>query len=159
MNKKLVLYYSLEGHTKKVAEIIASSINADIYEIKPKNEIKAKGFSKYLCGGSQVVMAKKPEIVNIEIDLEKYEEVYVGSPIWAWTFAPPIRTLLEDGYLKNKKISYFYTHGGGPKKAEERGIEEINKNNTFVSAIGIFDKDIRENYEAIKYKVEEWAKN
>lgn len=158
MNKKLVLYYSFEGHTKKVAEIIASSINADIYEIKPKNEIKSKGFSKYLWGGSQVVMAKKPEIMDIQIDLDKYEKFFLGSPIWAWTFAPPIRTLLEDGYLKNKKISYFYTNGGGPRKAEERGIEEINKNNIFVSAMGVFDKDIKENYEAIKYKVEEWAK-
>ena len=158
MNKKLVLYYSLEGHTKKVAEIIASNIDADIYEIKPENEIKSKGFSKYLWGGSQVIMAKKPKIMNIEIELEKYDEIFLGTPIWAWNFAPPIRTLLEDGYLKNKKISYFYTHGGGPKKAEEKGIEEINKNNIFISAIGIFDKDIRENYEIVLKKIKEWIK-
>lgn len=159
MDKKLVLYYSFEGHTKIVAEIIAKYLNADIYEIKPKKEIKSKGFSKYIWGGSQVMMNKKPELMEIPVNLDEYSQIYLGSPIWAYTFAPPIKTLFEGPYLKNKKISFFYTHGGGPGKAEEKAKAEILKNNEFLSAIGFFDKDISENFEVVKSSAEEWLKN
>ena len=54
MSKVLVVYYSFEGHTKKIAEKISQNLNADILEVKPKNEKKSSGFSKFLWGGSQV---------------------------------------------------------------------------------------------------------
>lgn len=156
MNKKLVMYYSLEGHTKKVAEFIGKVIEADICELKLKKEIKPSGFSKYFWGGSQVFMSKSPELLPLDINFEEYDEVYLGTPIWAWTFAPPIRTILEGNYLRNKNIYYFYTHGGGPGKAEEKAKEEINKNNKFISTIGIYDKDIRENMIKIEKEIKNW---
>lgn len=44
--KKLVVFYSFEGNTKFLAEAIANEIKADILELKPKKEIKTKGFFK-----------------------------------------------------------------------------------------------------------------
>lgn len=158
MSKKLVIYYSLEGHTKKVAEFIASLTQADICELKPKKEIKSSGFSKYFWGGSQVFMAKSPELMPMDINFDEYDEIYLGTPIWAWTFAPPIRTILEGDYLKNKDIYYFYTHGGGPGKAEEKSVEEISKNNKFISAMSIFDKDIREDMNTVELAIKDWLK-
>ena len=156
MSKVLVVYYSFEGHTKKIAEKISQNLNADILEVKPKNEKKSSGFSKFLWGGSQVVMKKSPELEEISIDFSQYDEIYLGTPIWAWSFAPPIRTLFEKGYIKGKKINLFYTHGGGPGKAEERIREEVQKENTFGKAIEFLDKDIKNNEEIVIKKLYEW---
>ena len=156
MNKKIVIYYSFEGHTKKIAELISEKLGVEIYEIKPKDVKKATGFSKYLWGGSQVVMKKAPELEEISIDFSQYDEIYMGTPIWAWSFAPPIRTLFEKGYIKGKKINLFYTHGGGPGKAEEKIREEVQKENTFCKAIEFLDKDIKKNEELITKKLYEW---
>ncbi|MFH1472212.1 MAG: hypothetical protein ABIF85_04875 [Nanoarchaeota archaeon] len=46
--KKLVVFYSLEGNTKFIANRIAKAVGADILEIKPKKEIKSKGFMRFL---------------------------------------------------------------------------------------------------------------
>jgi len=155
MKKALVLYYSFEGNTKKVAEVLAESLHADIEEIKPVKELKSKGFSKFIWGGSQVVMGKKPEIVELQSDLSIYDIVFVGSPIWAGTFAPPVKTLLEDK-ISNKKIAYFYTHDGGYKKATEKGKETITLKNQFLGAIDL--QTISKNWEVSKDKIILWGK-
>ena len=156
MKKVLVLYYSFEGNTKKVAEVLASTLGAQIEEIKPVEELKSKGFSKFIWGGSQVVMGKKPEIVEIKSDLSEYDLIFVGSPIWAGTYAPPIKTLLEDK-LENKKIAYFYTHDGGYKKATEKGKEVIETKNIFLGAIDL--QTISKNWDSSKEKITLWGKN
>jgi len=155
MKKALVLYYSFEGNTKKVAEILAESLHADIEEVKPIKELKSKGFSKFIWGGSQVVMGKKPEIVELQSDLSTYDVIFVGSPIWAGTFAPPVKTLLEDK-ISNKKIAYFYTHDGGYKKATEKGKETIVLKNQFLGAIDL--QTISKNWEISKEKITHWGK-
>lgn len=156
MSNTLVLYYSFEGSTKKIAEYIAKEIEADIEKITPVKELKSKGFSKFLWGGSQVIMKKKPEINPINLNLDDYNTVLIGTPIWAGTFAPPIYTLLEEGYLKNKKIGYFYCHEGGAKNAVKKAKESIEKDNFFVSSFSC--QSVQKNYEIIKDKVSVWAK-
>lgn len=58
LSKVLVAYYSFEGTTELIAKTIAEIAQADILSIKPVNELKSKGFSKYFWGGSQVFMKK-----------------------------------------------------------------------------------------------------
>ncbi|KOA18696.1 flavodoxin [Clostridium homopropionicum DSM 5847] len=73
MSKILVLYYSFEGSTKKIAEIIAKNIDAKLEEVKPVNELKSKGFSKFIWGGSQVIIGKKPKLLPIGVNLDDYD--------------------------------------------------------------------------------------
>lgn len=127
--KTLVIYYSYEGNTHFVAETILKHIEADIERIEPVKEMKSKGFGKFIWGGSKVVMGKKPELKPISVDFSDYDKVFVGTPIWAGTYAPPVKTLLETGLLKGKEIIYFYTHEGGHSKAELRAAEVIGKDN------------------------------
>lgn len=134
MSKILVVYYTFEGSTKSIAECIAKHLNADLLEIKPVKELKSKGFSKYIWGGYQVVMGKKPEIMPLNKNLKDYDIVLVGTPIWAGTYAPPIKTLLEENYIKGKKIAYFYGHEGGHRRAIDKAKVVIEKNNTFIGA-------------------------
>jgi flavodoxin len=140
MSKALVLCYSFEGYTLQMANFIKEALQIEVIELKPLNEIKTRGFYKYIWGGRQVVFKKKPKLFEIEVNFDLYDTIFIGSPIWAGTYAPPIRTLLEDGMLKGKKIAYFYTHEGGASKASIRGQQTIEIHNKFLGSLSILNK-------------------
>ena len=56
-----------------------------------------------------------PEIEKLEIDLNEYDEIIVGSPVWWYTITPPIRTFLKENDLSGKIIVPFATNAGWPK--------------------------------------------
>ena len=66
-NKILIVYYSLTGNTRFIAETIQGILKADIQEIKPIKEIKPKGAMKYFWGGYKATMKKKPSLKIIQI--------------------------------------------------------------------------------------------
>ncbi len=159
MGKILVAYYSFEGFTKQIAETMATHINADILEIHPKKEIKSKGFGKYVWGGSQVMMGKKPKLCPFDKQIDDYDIILIGSPIWAGTYTPPIKSLLEEGFIHNKKVAYFYTFDGGAEKAEEKAKSVLEKQNSYLGAMGFLNpKDKRENMDLLTTAAINWVK-
>lgn len=115
--KVLVIFYSLEGHTKLLANAIARVTDADILEVKPVTDIPTKGFMKYFKGGGQVMKKVEPEILPLSVDPNDYDLLYIGTPVWAGGYAPALRTLFSSVKLKDKKIALFTIHRGGPGTA------------------------------------------
>lgn len=146
MSKILVAYYSFEGTTELIAQSIAKITHADLLSVKPINELKSKGFSKYFWGGSQVFMKKMPDLVDYGLNLDEYDNIFIGTPIWAGTYAPPIKTFLKDPALINKKIYFFYTHDGGPGKVEKFAKQAIESRNIFGGSHGFLN--VKKNFEA-----------
>lgn len=157
MSKILVAYYSFEGTTEVLAEEIAKITKADLLSIKPVNELKSKGFSKYFWGGSQVFMKKTPDLVDFGLNLNDYEKIFIGSPIWAGTYAPPIKTFLKNPLLVNKKIYFFYTHDGGPGKVEKLAKQAIESHNTYGGSHGFLN--VKKNFEANVEIATMWISN
>ncbi|MFA5235740.1 MAG: flavodoxin, partial [Bacilli bacterium] len=116
----LVIYYSYEGNTAFVAQTIAEHFKGDSIRLKPVKEMTSTGFFKFLLGGMQVIMKKRPPLEPFNQDYEKYDYVFIGSPIWAGSYAPAIRTLFEDCHMIGKKVFFFTTSEGENKRAEER---------------------------------------
>ena len=116
MGKKLVAYFSASGTTRKIAEIIAQVAEADLYEIMPKQPY-SKADLNWMDkkSRSSVEMSDKkfrPEISNSDAQVEKYDEIILGFPIW-WYVAPTIiNTFLEKYDFSGKKIVLFATSGG-----------------------------------------------
>ncbi|MDW7670195.1 MAG: flavodoxin [Bacillota bacterium] len=110
--KSLVIYYSHEGSTRLIAESMADAIGADLLPLIPKKEMTRHGFSKYFWGGSQVMMKRKPELLPFEVDPLEYDLILIGTPVWAWTFSPPVAALLKTVDFSGKKIGLFSCHGG-----------------------------------------------
>ena len=116
MSRKLVAYFSATGVTAKVAETLAEAIGADIYEIEP-----AVPYSKADLdwtnqkSRSSIEMsdpASRPVITGKRDNMEDYDTVFVGFPIW-WYVAPHIiNTFLESYDLTGKTIVPFATSGG-----------------------------------------------
>ncbi len=125
----LVVYYSLEGSTKLMAENVASVLGADLLELKPlKKQIGPKSFLKFFWGGRQVVLKKKPILAPYDIDVEKYDLIVIGTPVWAFNYTPPIRTFLSQTIIKGKKVAVFCCHEGTPGKTLENLEKELAGN-------------------------------
>ncbi len=152
MSKILVAYYSFEGTTELIATAITKITHSDLLSIKPVNELKSKGFSKYFWGGSQVFMKKSPLLVDFDLDLTQYEMIFIGTPIWAGTYAPPIKSFFESPALKNKNIYFFYTHDGGPGRVEKHAKAAIEAYNAWGGSQGFLNvkKNLDANIELAK---------
>ena len=130
--KTAIVYYSMSGNTKYVAEKIAEKIEADIIRIEPVKAYPDKGAVKFIWGGKSAVMGEKPTLKPYEFSPEKYDSIILGTPVWASNFAPPIRSFIkENPDIQGKKIAvYTCFSGGGADKAIEKlkkyiGIKEF----------------------------------
>ena len=126
--KKLVIYYSLDGNTAFVARTMAGAVGADILELKIKNEQKHSGFLKYFWGGRQVMMKTKPELLPFDKRPEDYDVLFIGTPVWAFTYAPALATFFSSVHLKAKKIALFCCSGGTKGKALKKMAEQLPGN-------------------------------
>ena len=138
--KDLVVYYSMDGNTGYVAEKIKSRIGADMLRLIPKKAYRDKGFIKFLWGGKSALMAEKPELEDYSENLEEYDRIIFGFPVWASNFTPPLRTFIEKNKeaLKGKKIvSLACQAGSGAEKAFAKlakclEIDEFEKTAVFI---------------------------
>ena len=116
MGKKLVAFFSASGTTRKIAEMIAQAAEADLYEIMPKQPY-SKADLNWMDkkSRSSVEMNDKkfrPEITDMDVQIDKYDEILLEFPIW-WYVAPTIiNTFLEKYDFSGKKIVLFATSGG-----------------------------------------------
>ena len=112
-SKSVVLYFSATGTTKKFAERIAKESNSDIVEIIPKEEYKKEDLdynNDCRANREQNDSKARPEIKNT-IDISKYDNIYLGYPIWWGTNPKIILTLLDTYDFTNKTIIPFCTSG------------------------------------------------
>jgi flavodoxin len=152
----LVAYYSFEGNTRFIAEAIASDLKAEIMELKPVKDLKSKGFGKYVWGGRQVVTKKEPELMRLEKNPADYDLIFIGSPVWVYTYAPALRTFFKEHPFKGKRLALFMCHGGGPKDAMAK-MEAAVPGNTIVGRLELQNALGEEPEEKRKTAVE-WAR-
>lgn len=114
--KVLVAYFSATNTTKGVAEHIADGLNADIYEIVPEEPYTDADLD-YNDNNSRTTIEMddpdaRPGISGSVENMDQYDIVFVGYPIW-WYVAPTIiNTFLESYDLSGKTIVPFATSGG-----------------------------------------------
>ena len=113
--KPLVVYWTWsETHnTKVVAEMLKEKTGADIAVIEMVTPYPTDFGSVMQLGQRDLQQPKAPAIKEMNLDLSKYDPIYVGTPIWFSTFAPPVRTFLQSFDLKGKTVALFCTHGQG----------------------------------------------
>lgn len=137
--KTAVIYYSLEGNTKYAAEKIAGKLGADLIQIIPAKEYPTGKVSKYFWGGKSATFGESPKLEPYHFDQTQYDLVILGTPIWAGTFAPPLRTFIRENQLIGKKVALFACCSGG---ATEKCFEQLKKetgNSSVLSTLRLID--------------------
>lgn len=154
--KSLIVYYSYEGNCEEITKAIKEVTDADVLCVEPKKENKTKSLYRFIWGGMQVYMTKKPELVPYEIDLSKYDTIFIGSPCWFGTYAPPINTFISENEIKGKNIGLFICTGGNKRNTFEN-YEKALEGNKIIGQLELV-YPIKNGIEEAKNKAKEWAK-
>lgn len=124
--KTAVVYYSLMGNVELVANKIAENIDCDVIKLETvKSYPKSKGKLIFI-GGMKSAFKSKPKLKEHDFEAGKYDHIVIGTPTWAGTFAPAIRTFLRDkkDLIKDKKISVFVSCSGGEAEGVLQKIKQ-----------------------------------
>lgn len=124
-DKILIVCYSWSGNTRVAAQEIAKASGGKLFEIQP---VKPYPADYRACVDQAKIECRNgatPALVALPEGLENYEVIFVGSPNWWGTMAPPLRTFLTSKALEGKTIVPFFTHGGGGMQNCERDVRAL----------------------------------
>ena len=111
--KRAIIYYSLTNNTERTAKGLASKLNADLYKIETVKAYPRKKSSQMFYCGMQATFNLKPAIKPLDLKAGDYDEIILGTPIWAGKNVPPVNTLLKNSEICDKITSVFTFSGGG----------------------------------------------
>ena len=110
--KTLIVYYSYTNNTEKVAKRIAELKKYDILKLEPLVDYSTD-YQKVV--DEEEAKMDSEEIVElkpINVDLNQYDRIILGTPVWWYTMAPVVRSFLSGNNLNGKKVIAFITNGG-----------------------------------------------
>ena len=137
--KILVVYYSLGGNARWVAQTIAANVNADIEEIDLKRRTRLLGFLG-------VSSAKNPA---------DYDLIIVGTPVWSGKPTPAITAFLEKNDLSAKKVAVFFTQGNKKPQAIEE-TKALMPNSIYLGELALVTP--LDNKEECEKQIVAWCK-
>ena len=137
--KTLVVYYSRTKITEKVAQTISENINCDIEEIIDLKD--RSGAIGYLKAGKDAMKKVETDISISDKDPSRYDCVIIGTPVWAFTMAPAIRTYINQNKDRFKKVAFFCTEGGSGHEKTFKDMEELTKKNP-ITTLFLLTKEV-----------------
>lgn len=135
--KVLVVYFSYTGNTRKLANKIHEKVGGDIVEIEPVTPYSSDYKTVEAQGKKEEEEDYKPEIKTKIDNIESYDAVLIGSPIWWYQIAPPVKTFLDKNNLSGKKVVLFTTNGGYGKGESDENITKLCPKSTILDSITI----------------------
>ena len=150
--KVLVAYYSHSGNTRAVAEKIKEITGGDLFEIKTSHEYP-KNYTDII---NQAKDEKEkdfmPELTE-RVDISAYDTIFIGSPVWWYTFASPVRTFLSENDFSGKTIMPFCTHGGGGASMTYSDIARLCPNSDVKAGFDSYENNAKES------DIQNWINN
>ena len=130
--KKLFIYYSLSGNGDVVADYLKDK-KYDIRKVIMKDKMPKSNIFQILKGGFLAGINYKARLVDFNNNIDSYDEIIIGSPIWNGRLVPAINTVLDDINLDKKKVSFIlYCGSGKAPKAEKMLIEKFGDINIVI---------------------------
>lgn len=152
--KTLVVYYSYSGNTKKVVDMIKEKKNFDVLKIKPVNDY-SDDYQKVVDDEeAKMDMNEIIEIKDVNVNLDYYDRILLGTGVWWYKITPAIRSFLNKYDLKDKAIVPFITNGGWLGEALD-DVKRYAKKSTIKDAITIkFNGNTMEDSNKVKSWIE-----
>jgi len=121
-SKPLVLYYSLTGKNKIIAEELKKQFSCDMGEIKLASE--RSGIWGFIVSGYENIFDKDAELQPFAMDLASYNPIIICSPIWMQKISSPARTFLKNPLLKGKEVYLFVSYAGRWGEGKEQEVKK-----------------------------------
>ena len=158
--KAAVVYFSWspDGNTRFAAQVIAKKLGADIFEIKAEKPYPADYKS---CTKEAKPECREKTLRAIQpipgLDLAKYDAIFVGTPNWWGTMAPPVRTWVTQNKaaLKGKTVCLFQTNGGGGMQRVGSDFAALLPESNVLQAAAFMGSRVKSNVKALEKFVTE----
>jgi len=147
--RRIFIYYSLSGNGDIVANYLKNKkIDIRKVEVAKKDKLSNNIFLRIMTGGFKAFINYKDRLVDFDSDIDKYDEIIIGSPIWNSRLSSPISSVLDKINFKNKKITFILYSGSGKSK---KATEKINMMYTDVRIINMKEPKVnKEEFEKLK---------
>lgn len=120
----LVVYFSSSGHTALLANRIATLCHADIERIVERE--RRAGLRGHIRSAIESLLRLKPPIAYGRYHAAEYDLVILGTPVWFWNMASPVRTWLQRHRHELANVALFCTYGrSGPARALDK-LEQLS---------------------------------
>ena len=155
MNKTIICYFSATGTTKVVAEKLANLLNGNLFEIEPVIKYTNEDLN-WMDEKSRTTLEKndesiRPEIKNKLDDINEYNNVIIGFPVWWYKEPNIIDTFIEENNLEGKNVYVYVTSGGSTFAGSLKHLKDKYPNINFISGKTL-NENISEN------EILEWIK-
>ena len=110
MTKTLIAFHSRTGYTRRVARALADRLNSDLDEIQIVQPLD--GRIGYLMCAIEAMTGLAPALRPARKDPANYDLIVIGTPVWFWSLASPVRSWLDEHHLRSRRFGFFCTMGG-----------------------------------------------
>ena len=138
-SKILVVYYSAQSHTSRVAKEVANNLNADIFELIPENVYSSEDLN-YNDKNSRVSKEHDDEslrdvkLVNVSVDnWDSYDTVLIGYPIWWGIAAWPVNNFVKNNDFNGKTVIPFCTSASSGLGQSGKNLEKMANSGTWLN--------------------------
>ena len=151
MSKILVSYFSASGNTKGVADAIASAVGGEIFEIEPKEKYTKEDLDWMNDKSRSSIEMKeniKPEIENTISNIDDYDTICLGFPIWWYKEPTIIDKFLEENDMTGKNIYVFVTSGSSSIDSTYKSLKNNFPGLNFVDGKRFTGNEAEDEYRA-----------
>jgi flavodoxin len=139
MSSILVVCYSRSGFTQTVAGELAKACGADLDIIR--EDANRAGISGYLRSMLEAALHLHPRIHPAGLAPADYDLVVIGTPIWFWNMASPVRTYLETHRTEFRNVAFFCTFGGSGDRKVLQDLERLTGKHP-LTRLALMDEEI-----------------
>ena len=147
--KILVTYFSRSGNTREMAQQIQKIMGGDIFEIQTVTPYPFEYNAVTKQAKQELESGFKPPIKAKVANIKDYDIVFVGSPNWWGTIAPPVMTFLSEHDLSGKTIVPFITHQGSGLGRSGADIAKLAPQATVRDGLAIWGKDVKSSQDEV----------
>ncbi len=147
MNKtrNLIIYFSVSGNTEKLAHRIQQEIGGTLKQLEPTSEYPKDSYEAL----SERAKKEKdenvrPEYKDLEIDLDNFDNIFIGYPIWWYTLPMILRRLFDDYDFSEKKIIPFNTHEGSGDGETWELIKELEPKANVLEGLAVHGGEVED---------------
>ncbi len=136
--QNLIVYFTRSGNTRRIANLIQQQVGGTLHEIQPEEPYPGPYGAVVEQAKEEIQAGYRPALRSTLDDIKAYDTVFVGSPNWWNTIAPPVAAFLSEYDLSGKIVVPFCTHGGGGLGRIGRDIASLCPKSTILSSFEIY---------------------
>lgn len=148
----MIVYFSWSGNTRTVANHIHDLIGGDIVEVETVISYPDSYEEVIQIAPGELESDYRPELKTKVENMDEYDMLIVGTPIWGGHLTPAMKSFLASYDLSGKAISPFCTHGGSGTAQSVNDIRSVCPNSTILSSLAVYGSRA----ESFRADVERW---